>query len=313
MYTRREFLTTASLALGATAGQSASLLARFSAAASEPPQLFRIGYQIYGWGRYFPPAWWEACRACSAIGYPGIEGEYTIATLYSGRESEFSTRMRREHEELAALYSTTDLNQAGQFYVNRYKNIQAAKFAKSQGARVIAIGGTDASERTAAQFVEYARQANAIGREIFETTGLQIGVHPHLGSLIQHRDDIDRVMESTDPRYFHLCPDVAHLAAGGADPVEVILKYSQRIIHVHLKDYKPVSGRDFGEFVELGKGTVDIPGIVHALEAIGFKGWANVELDGAVDPAGSAVRNRDYLANVLHLRVGADKERPVDD
>ncbi|MGH9707094.1 MAG: sugar phosphate isomerase/epimerase family protein [Candidatus Acidiferrales bacterium] len=308
MHTRREFLTTASFTLAASVGQPASLLARLTSPAAEPPQLFRVGNQIYSWGRYFPPAWWEACRACSEIGYPGIEGEYTIATLYSGRESEFTARMRRNHEELAALYSTTDLDQPNQFYVNRYKNVMAAKFAQPQGARVIVIGGTDAKERTAAQFVEYARQANAIGKEIFETTGLQVGVHPHLGSLVQHSEDIDRVMESTDPRYFNLCPDVAHLAAGGADPVEVIRKYSQRIIHVHFKDYKPVPGREFGEFVELGKGTVDFPGIVRELKAIGFKGWADVELDGAVDPYASSVRNRDYLINMLHLRVGADKE-----
>ncbi|MFZ0737343.1 MAG: sugar phosphate isomerase/epimerase [Candidatus Acidiferrales bacterium] len=306
MHTRREFLATASLALAATVGQPASFIVRNTTATSDPPQLFRIGYQIYSWGRYYPPAWWQAARDCSTIGYPGIEGESTIANLYSGRESEFSARMRRAREELAALYSTTDLDHPSEFYLNRYKNIQAAKFAKLQGTRVIVIGGTEASERTAAQFTEYARQANAIGKEILETTGLQVGVHPHFGSLVQGRDDIDRVMELTDPRYFNLCPDVAHLAAGGMDPLEVIRKYSQRIIHVHLKDYKPASGKDFGGFVELGKGIIDLQGIVRELEMIGFKGWADVELDGAVDPAGSAVRNRDYLTNVLRLRVGAE-------
>jgi len=304
MHTRRKFLTEASFALAAAVARPTSALARLSAAATEPPQLFRIGYQIYSWGRYYPSAWWEACEACSASGYPGIEGEYTIATLYSGRESEFSVRMQRYHEELAALYSTTDLDQPGNFYVNRHKNIQAAKFAQQQGSRVIVIGGTDAKEKTAAQFVEYARQANAIGKEILETTGVQVGVHPHFGSLVQNRDEIDRVMESTDPRYFNLCPDVAHLAAGGMDPLDVMRKYSRRIIHVHLKDYKPASGRDFGGFVELGKGIIDFQGIVRELKLSGFKGWADVELDGAVDPTASAVRNRDYLTNVLHLRVG---------
>ena len=304
MYTRREFLARATVALAAAVGPAA-LRAQLGSDSSAHPQLFRIGYQIYGWGRYYPLSWWEGCRDCSAAGYRGIEGEYTIATLYSGRESEFTARMRSEHEDLAALYSTTDLDQPSQFYVNRYKNLQAAKFAQPQGTRVIVIGGTDATEKTPAQFAEYARQANAIGKEILETTGLQLGVHPHVGSFVEHRDDIDRVMESTDPRYFNLCPDVAHLAAGGMDPVEVIRTYAQRVIHVHLKDYKPASGKDFGAFVELGKGAVDIPGIVRELRAIGFKGWADVELDGAPDPAASAIRNRDYLTNTLHLRVGA--------
>ena len=264
---------------------------------------------LYSWGRYFPPAWWEGARACSEIGFPGVEGEYTIATLYSGRESEFAERMRRDHEQLAALYSTTDLDKPNQFYVNREKNVRTAKFAQSQNAKVIVIGGTEARERTPAQFAEYARQANEIGKEVLETTGVRLGVHPHLGSLVQHRDELDRVMDATDPRYFNLCPDIAHLAAGGMDPVEVIRAYASRVIHLHFKDFKhPAPGGGFGGFVELGKGNVDIPGVVRELKTIGFKGWADVELDGAADPAASAVRNRDYLMKVCHLQIGVDNQ-----
>jgi inosose dehydratase len=300
--TRRAFLTTASLAL-AGAGLPRSLRADDTAQA--PPQLFHVGYQLYSWGRYFPPAWWQGAEACSKIGFRGVEGEYTIATLYSGRVPEFTERMRGYNEKLAAIYSTTDLDQPTLAFVNRYRNIVSAKFGQSQGTKVIVIGGTEAHERTPAQFAEYARQANAIGKEVLETTGLRVGVHPHLGSLVQHRDDIDRVMEATDPRYFNLCPDIAHLAAGGSDPVEVIRTYASRIIHVHLKDYRaPGPKGGFGGFVELGKGSIDLRGVVEELKRIGFKGWADVELDGASDPAASARRNFEYLTNELHLQVG---------
>jgi len=69
----------------------------------------RVGYQIYGWGRYFPSAWWKGAATVGALGYRGIEGEYTIAELYEGRDEEFEEGMRRCGVALAALYSTTDL------------------------------------------------------------------------------------------------------------------------------------------------------------------------------------------------------------
>ena len=305
MHTRREFLARASAVAAAAASLGATVGGQAAAdAAGGPPQLFHVGYQIFSWGRYFPSAWWEAARECAAIGFPGIEGENTIANLYAGREPEFSARMRQQPERLAAIYSTTDLDISSQFYVNRYKNLLAAKFAQPQGTKVLVIGGTEAQERTPAHFVEYARQANAIGKEVLETTGLQVGVHPHLGSLVQHRDDIRRVMDTTDPRYFNLCPDVGHLAGGGMDPTEIVKTYASRVIHLHLKDWKrPVPGQLSG-FAELGTGEVDFPALVRELKTIGFHGWADVELDGAIDPAASARRNMAYLTKVLHLRVG---------
>ena len=305
MHTRREFLWAAGLSLAAGTDRCFPGGLVQSDTNGARHQLFKVGYQLLSWGRCYPEALWHGVRDCKRIGYDGVEVEATLATLYSGREVEFSGPMQRETMQLAALYSSTDLDQAGQAYANRYKNVAAAKFAQQQGTRVIVIGGFEARERTPAQFREYARQANALGKEILETTGVRIGVHPHYGSLVQDRSALDRVMQTTDPRYFGLCPDVGHLLAGGMDPVEVISTYSQRVIHIHLKDYRPPTAPGiFGKFVELGEGKVDFPAIVHELLTIGFSGWADVELDGAVDPAASALRNRTYLTEVLKLKVG---------
>ena len=51
-------------------------------------------------------------------------------------------------------------------------------------------------------------------------------------------------------------------------------------------------------FCELGKGCVDFPGVLAALEDIGYDGWIVVEQDvlpGHGQPAESARRNREYL------------------
>jgi inosose dehydratase len=54
-------------------------------------------------------------------------------------------------------------------------------------------------------------------------------------------------------------------------------------------------------FCELGRGSVDFPGVLAALEEIGYDGWIVVEQDvlpGMGTPRESARRNRDYLRTI---------------
>ncbi len=266
----------------------------------------RIGYQIFGWGRYFPHAWWKGAAAVGALGFRGIEGEYTIAELYEGREAEFEDGMRRCGVQLAALYSTTDLERPAEQYENTRKNVSAAAFCRRMGSRMIVIGGTEAKERGPEPLGRYCAAANDLGKRVYETHGVRVGVHPHLGSLVESREDIARVMDRTDPRWFWLAPDTGHLLAGGSDPVEVFRVYSSRIAHAHLKDYAPpASDAGRGAFLPLGKGRVDFPALITMLRESAFDGWLDVELDGGrgIDPAEAARHARDYLTDTLGLQL----------
>ena len=103
-----------------------------------------------------------------------------------------------------------------------------------------------------------------------------------MGSLGQSPEEMDRVMDASDPRYVKLELDIAHCVQGGGDPVKAIQKYRDRLLFVHIKDVESIPkdeskrGRDF-RFVELGRGRVDVPAAFKALEDIHFRGWAGVE------------------------------------
>jgi len=76
-----------------------------------------------------------------------------------------------------------------------------------------------------------------------------------------------------------ICPDLAHLAAGGGDPLEIVKKYYDRISFVHLKDL------DENGFAPLGTGHVDVEGVLQFLKEKGYAGDYLVEADGfAGDP-----------------------------
>ncbi len=283
-------------------------LSGLAAAPVAPKRAFKVGYQIYSFSRDFPSAWWRGAAAVAGVGFKGIEGEYTIAELYEGRESEFEDGMRRIGVRLAALYSSADLENPRLHYENVRKNLLAAAFCKRMGARTLVIGGMEAKRREDELFTAYAKTANEIGRQALETYGVRFAVHPHVGSLVEGRQDIARVMDRTDPRYFFLAPDTGHLAGAGCDPVEVFKAYKDRIVHAHLKDWAPpVPPATRGSFVGLGKGNVDFPALLQILSATPFDGWLDVELDGGrgTEPTQVARDAKEYL--IKHLGIDPSK------
>ena len=141
--------------------------------------------------------------------------------------------------------------------------------------------------------------------------GIPLGYHNHMGSLGERPEELDQVMNSSDPRYVKLELDIAHYFQGGGDPVKCIEKYSDRLLFLHIKDVERLpAGKDpqhFYRFVELGHGLVDVPAVFEALRKVNFRGWAVVELDGVPDTAHSpkeaAAANKQYLQEKLGLIV----------
>ena len=61
------------------------------------------------------------------------------------------------------------------------------------------------------------------------------------------------------------------------------------------------------QFVELGRGRVDLTGAFGALSEVGYRGWVILELDAVPDPGGSAaasmLTSKQYIEQVLKLSL----------
>jgi len=119
--------------------------------------------------------------------------------------------------------------------------------------------------------------------------GLRAVLHPHVGTMVENRTEVDRVLAGST---ISLCLDTGHLLIGGTDPLALTRQVPERIAHTHLKDVdaalaaKVQSGEmtytqavAAGMYVPLGAGDVDITGIVKTLEDNGFDGWYVMEQD----------------------------------
>jgi inosose dehydratase len=137
--------------------------------------------------------------------------------------------------------------------------------------------------------------------------GLEPVFHHHMGTRVQTREEIERLLAGSDVA---LLVDSGHVTAAGVDPVAALRAWRDRAGLVHLKDVRLARLRDAaswddawrsGAFCELEAGDADIDGFLAELGA--YEGWLVVEQDWVPgpgdDPAGQAeaqVRNRRWLA-----------------
>jgi inosose dehydratase len=147
--------------------------------------------------------------------------------------------------------------------------------------------------------------------------GLRAVLHPHVGTMVESRADVDRVLAGSD---IPLCLDTGHLLIGGTDPLALARDAIDRVGHAHLKDVDVALATNVrsgeltytqavaaGMYVPLGTGDVDIAGIVEALEDNGYDGWYVMEQDTILDgePVGDPAEGSplaDVLASVAFLR-----------
>ena len=153
-----------------------------------------------------------------------------------------------------------------------------------------------------------------LGRRAVEN-GMRICYHHHMGTGVQYRSEVDRLMSSTDPELVNLLLDTGHLYWAGDDPLDMTRAYADRIKHVHLKDIRQEIleestrlGRSFlesvvaGVFTVPGDGVIDFEPIFQVLADHNYEGWLIVEAEqdaAKAEPLLYAKKARAYLREVI--------------
>ena len=76
-----------------------------------------------------------------------------------------------------------------------------------------------------------------------------------------------------------MCLDIGHNYRSGKDPAACIRKYADRLIDFHLKDIVPHTADIKADAKILGRGVLDLPGIVKALVDVGYSGSCSLEYE----------------------------------
>ena len=109
--------------------------------------------------------------------------------------------------------------------------------------------------------------------------------------------DVWQAVEKFDER-IGLCIDVGHTTRAGVDPARAIRTCSARLYDVHLKDL--VSREPRARVTEVGRGVLDIRGILQALREIGFTGHVGLEHEKDMnDPLPGVAESIGYIRGTL--------------
>lgn len=151
---------------------------------------------------------------------------------------------------------------------------------------------------------------NKLG-DLANEKGMKLVYHHHMGTVVQTSEEIDRLMEETDPNKVCLLFDSGHLVFSGEDEIAILKKYVDRIKHVHLKDVRPekveqvrreklsfLQAVRLGAFTVPGDGAIDFKPIFQILSEHDYEGWLLVEAEqdpAKANPFVYAKKARDYI------------------
>jgi len=268
----------------------------------------RLGYASITWNEDDR----KAIDDISALGFAGIQLRANVLTSIGSDPKALRELLAEHHLTFVALSSgNVSIEPADESHTIE-EHVAHARWLKEAGGHYLQLiaDGPRGRGVDGASLDRLGRVMTAIGKQT-SAIGIAAVFHPHVGSLSESPAETARVLQAADPRYVRLLLDVAHWQQGGGDPVAAIHTYRDRLAMLHIKDVRRSetgAGRASFQFVELGRGTVDLPGVFRALSDVGFDGWAIVELDRVPEPsrtpAESAAISKHYLESVIGLNLG---------
>jgi sugar phosphate isomerase/epimerase len=119
-----------------------------------------------------------------------------------------------------------------------------------------------------------------------EDKGIKLAIENHFDF---ETDEILTIVNNMDSDFFGVTFDTGNCLRYGEEPAAMAKKLGKHVFATHTKDVQPLYGgnpKDWYYFActPVGKGVVNIPGIIKELEAVGYDGLYAVELD-YMDPA----------------------------
>ena len=257
-------------------------------------------------------------------GYQGTEGGAPLRENPGAYQQE----LERRGLQLATVYASGsyfDASKAGAAVDNA---LAQARFVKEMGGDVLCVAtGGSPERRSSPGFYSQGHRPDGLDEAGWRTLseslkrlgagcqeiGITAAFHNHVGTFVETRDELDRLMSLVPGDLLALAPDTGHLFYGGADPVAVYRDYAPRIRYMHFKDAtaeaierarreKMNQGQcmAIGGFCELGRGAIDLEACLRYLEPHRYTGWIMVEQDRSlIGPLQSAEISRAWLREHL--------------
>lgn len=176
----------------------------------------------------------------------------------------------------------------GVVYMNTEAEVQQAfDYAKAAGMKIIiGVPKHELLDATEARVKQY---------------DIRVAIHNHGPSdkVYPTPESVYEKIKGRDPR-MGLCIDVGHTQRSGIDPAKAVKDFADRVFDIHVKDVSAAT--EEGKTVEIGRGVIDIPGLLNALVSIKYNGVMALEYEkDESEPLPGSAESIGYLRGVLSV------------
>jgi sugar phosphate isomerase/epimerase len=135
--------------------------------------------------------------------------------------------------------------------------------------------------------------------DLVKKHNIRLAIHNHgPGDDLYHSpNDVWAKIKDLDKR-IGLCIDIGHVVRIKEDPIPMISKYKDRLYDMHIKDVNKAV--EDGTPVEIGRGVIDIPGIIKAVKKINYAYRLSIEYEkDGDDPIPGLAESVGYLRGII--------------
>lgn len=256
MIQRRRFLASATAGVAALSWFGSKQLPAFW---QKKPRL-QLGIQLYSLRGFSLD---EALKYAKEIGFQQVEFYGAMLPIDSSAD-----KIAEVKQKVAALGLSISAHGVNAFKKDAEANRKLFEFAKALGIPTI----------TADPDPEAFPQLNELVKEF----DIRVAIHNH-GPKHRYNKVVDvlRAVEKYDAR-IGACADLGHYIRSGENATEVIRLLKGRLYGVHLKDFAEMQDKTKG--VILGKGHLDVAGVIDALVAVDFPANGALSLEYEENP-----------------------------
>ncbi|TAL59299.1 MAG: myo-inosose-2 dehydratase [Legionella sp.] len=250
----------------------------------------------------------EQCiQEMAQAGYVGTE----LGNKFPRDESVLKEALNHRGLQLSSAWFSTYFTEPERYDTTLSQFLDHLSFMRALGARYInvcecghslqdkntPIISPEKPEFTAEQWTKLIQGLHAIGRVAYDFN-IRVVYHYHAGTGIFTDNEIDQLMNNTNPELVSLLLDTGHAAFAGINPLNLIKEYGERIHYVHLKDVRSdvlqmveneqlnfMDAVRAGVFTVPGDGSIDFPSVINALKKYNYEGWMIVEAEQDPDKA----------------------------
>lgn len=238
----------------------------------------------------------------AATGYDGFETNWASLASSFDDPGPMRGEIEKRSLKLIGMHGTVNFVNPANLEKDRAQIDRLAKASHALRAELLILSSSHGVPRDASGRMESAalklrcEELNRAGAAC-RSLDLGLAIHNHGSESANHMEEIEAILERTEPPNVSLLLDIAYVHEAGMNAPEFFRKHYRRVAGMHVRDHKE------RKEVNLGEGEIDLKGLAEALHGTRWSGWVILEVNKRPDISSRQLveSSRKYMRDVMGI------------